>query len=182
MFDPQSDELRSMGASLGVEREPLDAVCIASMAPGERVTIRTRNSVYELVMLQPTQQRVFISGGRHFPHLTEASLVGCSDRGRRGGWIAQGRRLEIAVGARLFVTSSIVNVECEAEDAGVALRQAAPPPAMESPVDAPTERELSPPGSVVLGNAPSQIVALQPIGTSTSRARAMTATVARPTR
>jgi len=136
-------------SALAEPKDELDsAIVISSLAPGERVILRTRNSVYEFVMLQPTQHKVSVSGGRHFPHLTEAHLFGCSEGSGRRDSIALGRRLEFTVGPRLFVTSVIVSIERESEDAAVALRKAVPRQAGETLDDVQAEvlpwRRLSP--------------------------------------
>lgn len=88
---------------------------VSSLAPGERVVFSTHNSAYRVIMLNPALQIVIIRGGRHFPVPTEATLVGSSDGDlRQRDWIALGRRLEVEVENRLFVTSSIVNIERDA--------------------------------------------------------------------
>jgi hypothetical protein len=46
-------------------------VQLPALAPGELVTVHTRNSTYRLIILDPTGHNILIQGGRHFPCSTE---------------------------------------------------------------------------------------------------------------
>lgn len=105
----------------GLEGRPAAAdqgIRIASLARGERLVVSTRNTSYQIVMVNPALQKVILHGGRHFPEPTDACLVGCVDEGgRRCDWIGLGRRLEVNAGNRLVVTSPIVTIERDLETA-----------------------------------------------------------------
>jgi len=51
---------------------------LAACAPLDRFAIRTRNSVYELTVLEPSSGEVMVRGGRMFPEHQRAQLAGCS--------------------------------------------------------------------------------------------------------
>jgi hypothetical protein len=74
-----------------------DGVDVRELAAGAIVIVRTRNSCYRLVMLEPETQRVLVSGGDWFPEPTEAQLVGATGGGNmlKTGWIGAGLRMEL---------------------------------------------------------------------------------------
>lgn len=95
-------------------KRPTSGTPLPPLAPGELVTVRTRNSVYRLIVLDPTGRSVLIQGGRHFPCSTEAELLdGSSVLDLLSSSVENGRSLRFAVGIRGFVTSSIVTIERE---------------------------------------------------------------------
>ena len=53
-------------------------VHIAELSELDRLTVRTRNSVYDIVVSCPRTGRVMIRGGAFFPAFTSARLSGCS--------------------------------------------------------------------------------------------------------
>jgi hypothetical protein len=53
-------------------------VHIAELSELDRLTVRTRNSVYDIVVSCPRTGRVMIRGGAFFPAFTAARLSGCS--------------------------------------------------------------------------------------------------------
>src|SRR5437762_6384563 len=55
-----------------------EGVQIDRLPPLDRLTIRTRNSVYEVVVVAPTNGEVFVRGGAFFPEFTRAQLAGSS--------------------------------------------------------------------------------------------------------
>ena len=73
-----------------------DGVDVREVAAGAIVIVRTRNSCYRLVMVEPETQRVLVSGGDWFPEPTEAQLVGATGGGSmlKPGWIGVGLRME----------------------------------------------------------------------------------------
>jgi hypothetical protein len=85
---------------------------ISLLAPGEGLTVRTRNSTYQMVMLNSVEQTVLIRGGRYFPRTSEACLLGAIAAGKISiGWLQRGRRFGFSVGGRCFVTSSVVAIK-----------------------------------------------------------------------
>jgi hypothetical protein len=73
-----------------------DGVDVRELAAGAIVIVRTRNSCYRLVMVEPETQRALVSGGDWFPEPTEAQLVGATGSGSmlKPGWIGVGLRME----------------------------------------------------------------------------------------
>jgi hypothetical protein len=87
---------------------------LGALAPGELVTVHTRNSTYRLIILDPTEQNILIQGGRHFPCSTEACLLdGSCVLELLVGGAAVGCNLEFVAGDRCFITSPIVEIERE---------------------------------------------------------------------
>ena len=72
-------------------------VDIRELAAGAIVIVRTCNSCYRLVLVEPETQRVLVSGGKRFRQPTEARLVGATNGGSmlKPGWIGIGLRLEL---------------------------------------------------------------------------------------
>lgn len=73
------------------------------------LSVQTRNTVYEMVVVDGREGRVRVRGGRWFPAWTEATLAGCSLGGSflklRG--IYAGFCLEIHVDGELVITSPV---------------------------------------------------------------------------
>ena len=87
---------------------------LGEFAPGELVTVRTRNSLYRLIMLDPAGRKILIQGGRYLPCSTEACLLGDSSvLGVLAGGVDVGCSLQFVVGDRCFITSPIVEIERE---------------------------------------------------------------------
>ena len=55
-----------------------DGVRIPDLSVFDRLTLCTRNSLYEIVILMPATCEVLIRGGRFFPAFTRAHVAGCS--------------------------------------------------------------------------------------------------------
>ena len=87
---------------------------LRALAPGELVTVHTRNSTYRLIILDRTGQNILIQGGRHFPCSTEACLLdGSSVLQLLVGGAAVACNLEFVAGDKCFITSPIVEIERE---------------------------------------------------------------------
>lgn len=97
------------------------SIHLDELGPGERVIVRTRNSQYNIVFLEPLTRSIVIRGGRHFVSPREARLLGCLGEVATTGpdRLAVGGRMTFTVGSRCFVTSRIVELERE----GLWLRQ-----------------------------------------------------------
>jgi hypothetical protein len=91
------------------------ALFFDQLAPGEHLTVRTRNSEYHIVILEPDTRSIILRGGRLFPHAREARLLGSlgDDRVTGPDRLAVGARFAFAVGSRCFLTSSVVSLERE---------------------------------------------------------------------
>lgn len=85
-----------------------------ALAPGELVKVRTRNSRYRLIVLDPLGQKILIQGGRHFPCSTEVRLLdGSSVLELLAGAGEPGCGLQFALGDKCFMTSPIMHIKRE---------------------------------------------------------------------
>lgn len=92
-----------------------DGVDVRELAAGSVLSVRTRNSCYRLVIVEPKRQRVLVSGGNWFPETTELHLVGATGGGSmvKPGWIGVGLRLELRHENRPITTSPVNAVAIE---------------------------------------------------------------------
>ena len=79
----------------------------------DELSIRTRNSVYRMVVMAPGAGEILVQGGQFFPEPTRARFAGCSLGGaflkQRGMYV--GFRLEIHSGRERIVTSHVRSVD-----------------------------------------------------------------------
>ena len=75
----------------------------------DELSIRTRNSLYRIVVMAPWAGEILVQGGRFFPEPTRARFAGCSLGGaflkQRGIYV--GFRLEIQIGLERIITSDV---------------------------------------------------------------------------
>lgn len=90
-----------------------DGVQIDALAPLDAIFVRTRNTLYELVVRSPIQGDVLVRGGRFFPSFTPVRVSGCSLRGAclklRGVYV--GFFLELEYDGRTVLTTRIQSVD-----------------------------------------------------------------------
>jgi hypothetical protein len=90
-----------------------DGVQIDELAPLERLRVKTRNTPYEITVLNPQTGDVLIRGGRFFPLETRARVNGASLGGSflkmRGIYV--GFSLEITLDDDTVITSPVERVE-----------------------------------------------------------------------
>src|SRR5512139_3066885 len=55
-----------------------DGVQIPDVAPLDRLLVRTRNHVYDIIVLEPWRAEVLVRGGAFFPEFTRAQVSGSS--------------------------------------------------------------------------------------------------------
>lgn len=98
-----------------VESDPNHrSVALPLLLPGTLVTLHTRNTCYRLVVIDGSERRVQISGGRLFPENTDAELIGATDdEGVKVGWIVQGFQLELLTARGPVLTSTVESVDVE---------------------------------------------------------------------
>jgi len=98
-----------------------DGVLVNRLAAFDKLTIRTRYSIYELIVVAPENAEVLVRGGAFFPDFTRARVAGSSLGGSflKLHGIYPGFRMELSDGARMIVTSPVKNVE-RVENAGTA--------------------------------------------------------------
>jgi hypothetical protein len=88
------------------------AVYLDSCREFDRIVVRTRYSVYELIVLSGTDGDVLIRGGRTFPDFRRARFEGSTAGGSALSLrsVDVGRRMELQVGRKRFTTSTIQTV------------------------------------------------------------------------
>lgn len=112
LHTPVSEEVFNLSEHEVESEDAEKRIRIASLATGDALTVRTCNSLYRLVMLDPTASKVLIRGGRYFPQPSEACLLGSAiGRKIQIGHIVVGRGLGFSVGRRCFITSPIELIE-----------------------------------------------------------------------
>jgi hypothetical protein len=98
-----------------------DGVDVRQLAEGTVVIVRTRNSCYRFVILEPETKRVLVSGGDWFAEPTEVRLVGATSGGSmlKPGWMGVGLRLELRHMNQPLTTSRVeaVTIACSPLDA-----------------------------------------------------------------
>jgi len=109
-------EMPGLSPSLDhVESDPnRRSVALPLLLPGTLVTLHTRNTCYRLVVIDGSERRVQISGGKLFPENTDVELIGAiDDDGVKVGWIVQGFQLELLSERGPVLTSSVESVDVE---------------------------------------------------------------------
>jgi hypothetical protein len=86
-----------------------DGVRLDQLAPLDRVTARTRNSTYEIVVVSPATGEVLVRGGSFFPEFTPIRLAGCTLAGSflKLRSIHVGFHIEFAVTGGVIITSPV---------------------------------------------------------------------------
>jgi hypothetical protein len=101
----------------GFAHEPgcTDGVALQSFEAGAVLNVTTRHSNYRVVVVDPIQQRVLVTGGRLFPESTEVRFEGATAGGSlvKVGWIGIGLRFEMSVGRQRITTSRVQSVTIE---------------------------------------------------------------------
>ncbi|MBZ5644307.1 MAG: hypothetical protein LAO19_16240 [Acidobacteriia bacterium] len=79
----------------------------------EKLAVRTRNTLYEITIIEGPTGEILIRGGHYFPELTPARLAGATQGGSfckmRGIYV--GFRMELTVQGRRFVTTPVESIE-----------------------------------------------------------------------
>jgi len=107
------------GLTPSLEQVELDPTRFRSIAlplllPGTLVTLHTRNTCYRIVVIDGSERRIQISGGKLFPENVEAELIGATDdEGVKVGWIVEGFQLELLTNRGPILTSTVESLEVE---------------------------------------------------------------------
>jgi hypothetical protein len=90
-------------------------VALQSLAVGTRLTVNTRNTRYQVVVLDPVARQVTVSGGLTFRKGIQSRLEGATAGGSvlRLGWIGVGLRMELSTDDRRITTSAVRTVTIE---------------------------------------------------------------------
>lgn len=92
--------------------EWLDGLQIDELAPLGTIEVHTRNSVYEITVIDGSAGDVLVQGGSYFRTATRVRLNGCTAGGsclkRRG--VYAGFRLEFQLGREVVVTTRVQSI------------------------------------------------------------------------
>src|SRR5215831_15543579 len=82
------------------------------LEPFEKIQARTRNSTYELTILDGRNGDVLVTGGQFFPTATRVRLNGCTAGGSCLKWrgVYCGFRIEFQVGSEVVVTTRVQSI------------------------------------------------------------------------
>lgn len=84
-------------------------IALPWLPPGTVLHLRTRNSRYQLVVVDGPEGRVLITGGRHFPDQMPVQVVGATpgDGRVKPDWIVEGLRLQLLTAQGCVITSPV---------------------------------------------------------------------------
>jgi hypothetical protein len=116
LVDETDDHRVSKRSTLSGFTEELaerQGLALSQLDPFTRLGIRTRNTNYEMTLLDPWEGRMAILGGRYFATLATVVLIGSSFGGSllKLRWIGSGLRMEIMADDVKVVTSPVQTVE-----------------------------------------------------------------------
>jgi hypothetical protein len=98
----------------------LEGVTLMRLKARDKIHVRTRNSVYEILMLDPESGRALAQGGEYFAEPAEAIVSGSTFGGcmLKVGWLGVGLRMEIYANGQRTVTSPVQSLRVERVDLG----------------------------------------------------------------
>jgi hypothetical protein len=93
----------------------MEDVTLGTLEACDTVYARTRNSDYEIFLLDPESGRALVRGGKYFTEPVEATVSGSTLGGcmLKTGWLSVGLRMEICVNGQRTVTSPIQSLRVE---------------------------------------------------------------------
>jgi len=90
----------------------MTAESIERLAALDRLRVRTRHSVYDIIVSEPRGAGVFVRGGRFFPEFTAVRVAGSTNGGSsielRSLEVAL--RLEFSLGRQFVLTSAVQSI------------------------------------------------------------------------
>jgi hypothetical protein len=104
-----------------IEISPLlEGVSLITLEACDTIHVRTRNSAYEIFLLDPNSGRAFVRGGEYFAEPVEATVSGSTFGGcmLKAGWLGVGLRMEIYANGQRTVTSPVQSLRVEHIDFG----------------------------------------------------------------
>jgi hypothetical protein len=104
-----------------IEISPLlEGVTLMALDACDTIHVRTRNSDYEIFLLDPKSGRALVRGGECFTEPVEATVSGSPLGGcmLKAGWLGVGLRMEIYVNGQRTVTSPVQSLRVERVDFG----------------------------------------------------------------
>jgi hypothetical protein len=95
-----------------------DGLELGQLSALDRLTVRTRHSAYEIVIVSTVTAEILVRGGEFFPEFTPARLAGSSLGGcfLKIRSIHVGFRLELASGGGIVLTSPVASIAIAAAD------------------------------------------------------------------
>jgi hypothetical protein len=105
----------------GAEISPLlEGVTLITLEACDTIRARTRNSDYEIFLLDPKSGRALVQGGEYFTEPVEATVSGSTFGGcmLKLGWLGVGLRMEIYLNGKRTVTSPVQSLRVERVDFG----------------------------------------------------------------
>jgi hypothetical protein len=105
----------SIHSGEGTRQSSNSAMCdvdLNSLQPFDTILLRTRNSDYRMLLLDPNAGRALVEGGQYLTEPNQAFIKGSSisETAFKSAWICIGGRLELWVGDRAFITSPVISV------------------------------------------------------------------------
>ena len=96
-------------------------VAVPLLLAGTMVTVRTRNTLYRLTVVDGPARQISICGGRLFGRNTNVQLLGAldGDEGVKAGWIVEGLQLQLMTSAGPVITSIVESVEVDVDPAAL---------------------------------------------------------------
>ena len=96
-------------------------VALPLLLPGTMVTVRTKNTLYRLTVLDGPARQISILGGRLFQRNTDVELLGAvdSEEGVKPGWIVEGLPMQLVTSAGPVITSVVEAVEVDVDPASL---------------------------------------------------------------
>jgi hypothetical protein len=98
----------------------LEGVTLTALEPCDTIHVRTRDSDYEIILLDPKSGRALVRGGECFAEPVEATVSGSTFCGcmLKAGWLGVGLRMEIYANGQRTVTSPVQSLRVEHVDFG----------------------------------------------------------------
>jgi hypothetical protein len=95
-----------------------DGIQLDQLAEMDRVTVRTRHSIYEIILISPASADIMVRGGEFFPEFTRARLAGCTLGGSflKLRSIHVGFHMEFALGDGVIITSPVRTIAVASGD------------------------------------------------------------------
>jgi hypothetical protein len=90
-----------------------NGINLSQLAALDRVLVRTRNSLYEIIVSSPASGDVVVRGGEFFPEFTRARVAGATLGGSflKLRSIHVGFRLEFTLGQNFVLTSPVETID-----------------------------------------------------------------------
>ncbi|HEY9464448.1 MAG TPA: hypothetical protein VIR54_15250 [Vicinamibacterales bacterium] len=94
---------------------PRHPVAVPLLLAGTMITVRTRNTLYRLTVVDGPARQISIRGGRLFGRHTNVQLLGAldGDEGVKAGWIVEGLQLQLMTSAGPVITSIVESVDVD---------------------------------------------------------------------